>query len=92
MSQHDTLLNTHRPPPSNGGLVVVIGGGRVAARKAVAALATHASVLVVAPALSSELRALWAAGKVDWKPASWVTRDLEGIDIVLAHTAGGRHS
>lgn len=67
--------------------VVVVGGGRVATRKAVAFLAAGATVRVIAPAISGELRE-----KADMNERlrllarAYAPGDLDGATLVVAAT------
>ncbi len=67
--------------------VLVVGGGPVAARRAAGLLAAGASVTVVAPEVSRELRALAASGSVTWRARDYSSDDLAGAWLV--HTATG---
>jgi precorrin-2 dehydrogenase/sirohydrochlorin ferrochelatase len=70
----------------SGRVCVVVGGGPVAERRVERMLAEHASVLVVAPELSSRLR-VWAdEGVVDWRAALYQPSHLDSAFLVLAAT------
>jgi cobalt-precorrin 5A hydrolase/precorrin-3B C17-methyltransferase len=66
--------------------VVVVGGGRVAARKVAGLLAAQAQVTVVSPALTPELAALHAAGRIAWQPRPYAPGDLVSARLAFAAT------
>jgi len=59
-----------------GRRVLVVGGGRVAAAKVAKLLAAHAEVVVVAPALTSDL-----AGRAGRREIAWLAREFEADDV-----------
>ena len=71
------LLNLRNKP------VAVVGGGRVAARKVKGLLASGARPLVISPALTSDLQAMAAEGKVQWIQAAYRRGMLNGCMPVL---------
>ena len=62
---------------------LVIGGGAEATDKTRRLLDARADVLVVAPALSGELRGWAEAGRIRHRPRRFRRRDLEGATLVL---------
>jgi uroporphyrin-III C-methyltransferase/precorrin-2 dehydrogenase/sirohydrochlorin ferrochelatase len=62
--------------------VVVVGGGAVATRRVRALLGAGASVLVVAPDISAELR----DSDIELRPRTFVDADLDGAWLVVACT------
>ncbi|MGI9139530.1 MAG: precorrin-2 dehydrogenase/sirohydrochlorin ferrochelatase family protein [Gemmatimonadaceae bacterium] len=67
--------------------VVVIGGGRVATRKAVAFLAAGASVRVIAPAISGELRERAdMSDRLRLEARPYESGDLDGSTLAVAAT------
>jgi siroheme synthase-like protein len=71
----------------SGRRCVVVGAGRIAARKIAPLLDAGADVLVVAPAVSDEVRAWAGAGRLTLAERPFVPADLEGA--WLATTATG---
>ena len=68
-------------------MVVVVGGGRVATRKALAFHAAGATVRVIAPALSGELREKAdASDRLRLETRTYEPGDLEGATLVVAAT------
>jgi siroheme synthase-like protein len=67
--------------------VLIVGGGAVAARKLVAFLHAGARVRVVAPDATEEIRALAAAGQVEWLARPYLPADLGDAQLVIAATA-----
>ena len=68
-------------------VVVVIGGGRVATRKAVAFHAAGATVRVIAPALSGELREKAdASDRLRLETRAYAPGDLDRATLVVAAT------
>ncbi|QJD81782.1 precorrin-2 dehydrogenase/sirohydrochlorin ferrochelatase family protein [Cohnella herbarum] len=65
---------------------VVVGGGTVAGRKAAGLLEAQASVYVISPKLSPELRDLADAGKVRWLEKEAEDSDLDDAVLVFAAT------
>lgn len=65
---------------------VIIGGGHVACRKARMLLKFHASVVVVSPKISAEIRLLDKAGKIQVVSRAYEPRDLDNAVIVFACT------
>lgn len=67
--------------------VVVIGGGRVATRKAVAFLAAGASVRVIAPAISGDLRERAdMSDRLQLEARPYESGDLDGSTLAVAAT------
>lgn len=69
-----------------GRLVVVVGGGPVAERRARAALADGARVVVVAPDLCTGMEDLVERGSVRWLSRPVRSADLDGAWLVQAAT------
>ena len=69
-----------------GRLVVVAGGGRVASRRVERLIAAGASVRVVAPTVSDEVRAAAGAGRLEWLERRIGPADLADAALVLAAT------
>lgn len=65
---------------------VVIGGGRVAERKVRGLLAAGATVAVIAPRLTPELRALADAGRIAAEERPYARGDLDGAALAFAAT------
>jgi precorrin-2 dehydrogenase/sirohydrochlorin ferrochelatase len=66
---------------------LVVGGGRVAARKVGVLLGGGAAVTVVAPALSTELRAVQQSGALEvWEQRTFIADDVVGRLLVVAAT------
>lgn len=66
--------------------VLVVGGGGVAARKVSSLVDAGASVRVVAPEVSAELRALADAGRVAIDARVYSAADIRDADLVIAAT------
>jgi uroporphyrin-III C-methyltransferase/precorrin-2 dehydrogenase/sirohydrochlorin ferrochelatase len=62
---------------------LVIGGGTVGARKARSLLAAGASVTVVSPHLSEELRRRWETGEIRWLSRPYLRGDLDGMTLAF---------
>ena len=69
-----------------GARVVVVGGGVVAARKVAGLLPIEAAIMVIAPELGEELRALHAQDAFVWEPRPYQTGDLAGARLAFAAT------
>jgi siroheme synthase-like protein len=66
---------------------VLVGGGTVAARKAEKLRAFVAKITVIAPGISSELRALSGAGRISLIERSYLgASDLKGAALVISAT------
>ena len=65
---------------------LVIGGGEVAEAKARGLLACGARVTLIAPAVTSGLRNLAAAGRIHWVQRDYRPGDLEGFMLAIAAT------
>lgn len=65
---------------------LVVGGGTVGTRKAATLLAAGAQVTVVAPALSDELAAMAADGRIRWIEVPYADLHLAGAFLVVAAT------
>jgi siroheme synthase-like protein len=63
--------------------VLVVGGGTVAERRVSKLLAAGAKVRLIAPALTSALRQLRAAGSIEWIAREWQTGDVAGYSQAL---------
>lgn len=70
----------------SGRRCVVVGGGGVATRKVQALLEADARVVVIAPAISAELRQLVAAGAVEHLSRAFEASDLSAAFLVIAAT------
>lgn len=66
--------------------VLVVGGGPVAARKLGALLHAGARVRVVAPEATDEIRALAAAGQLEWLARAYLPADLGDAQLVITAT------
>jgi siroheme synthase-like protein len=77
---YPVLLDLHGRP------CVVIGGGAIATGKVEGLLEAGARVTVIAPALSSRLSALAAAGQVLHLARAYCPGDLEGAFLTVAAT------
>lgn len=66
---------------------VVVGGGKVAERKAGGLLAAGASVTVVAPEATPELRSLAQRGELRWLARGFVPSDLDGAALAFVATS-----
>jgi siroheme synthase (precorrin-2 oxidase/ferrochelatase) len=71
-----------------GRRVLVVGGGAVAARKVAGLIEAGASVVVVAPQISSDdLRARITAHEVTWEARTYEAYDVDGAALVFAATS-----
>jgi len=68
----------------HGRRVLVVGGGTVAGRKVGALLRAQASIHLVAPAISAELAALEAAGRITSRSGPYQASDLQGVFLAVA--------
>jgi len=69
-----------------GRTVLVVGGGKVAQRKVEGLLQAGASVRLVAPELTPDLRQWSEEGRVDWLARGFEPLDLEGCWLIIAAT------
>ncbi len=65
---------------------LVVGGGDIAARKAGLLLKAHATVILVAPKVSSTTQALIDKGEIKWLKSSFSPEHLSNIRLVIAAT------
>ena len=85
-------LPAHGSPTYLSGLrlqgcdVLVVGGGRVATRRVPKLLDAGATVRLVAPRVSPELRGLADDGRLGWEQRTFDDADLDGVWYVLAAT------
>ncbi len=70
-----------------GRRVVVVGGGEIAAGKIDGLLQAGAKVLVVSPALNSQLASLVRENKIEWRETEFSPNDLQGAFLVIAATS-----
>src|SRR6185503_20457852 len=66
----------------HGRRVLVVGGGTVASRRVPALLDAGAEVVLVAPQVTTALRALADAGRVRWEQRAVEAADLDGAWLV----------
>ena len=69
-----------------GSLVVVIGGGAVGKRKIHGLLPTGAHIRLISPQATPALRALAAAGQIEWLERAYQPGDLHGARLAFAAT------
>ncbi|BDZ41092.1 hypothetical protein GCM10025865_03910 [Paraoerskovia sediminicola] len=67
--------------------VVVVGGGPVAERRTLGLVGAGARVTLVAPTVTTSLRAHAEAGTIDWRARDYSAGDVDGAWLV--HTATG---
>ncbi|MFZ5652460.1 MAG: precorrin-2 dehydrogenase/sirohydrochlorin ferrochelatase family protein [Bacillota bacterium] len=67
-------------------LCLVVGGGRVAERKAASLLECGASVRLVSPEITSGIKSLAKAGKIEYIRDRYHSRHLEGVFLVIGAT------
>jgi uroporphyrin-III C-methyltransferase/precorrin-2 dehydrogenase/sirohydrochlorin ferrochelatase len=72
-----------------GSPVLLVGGGTVATRKARLLLRAGASLTVVAPDISRELKQMLADAGGIWQPTSYTRSDLNDQRLVIAATPDG---
>jgi uroporphyrin-III C-methyltransferase / precorrin-2 dehydrogenase / sirohydrochlorin ferrochelatase len=72
-----------------GRRALVVGAGPVAERKIAALVEAQAVVRVVAPEATEGVRALAAAGSIEWIARPFEERDVDGAWIVVAATSDG---
>ncbi len=65
---------------------LVVGAGTIAEQKLGGLLDAGASVIVVAPHASPEIRKLADAGRLQWKPRAFQPADLDGATLAIAAT------
>jgi siroheme synthase-like protein len=66
--------------------VLLVGGGNVAARKLASLLHAGARVLVVAPDVTEDIRALAESGQVEWLARDYQPADVGDAQLVVAAT------
>ncbi len=71
----------------SGRRALVVGAGAVAERKIEALLEAQALVRVVAPEATQQVRALAAAGSIEWRARSFEDADVDGAWLVVAATS-----
>jgi cobalt-precorrin 5A hydrolase/precorrin-3B C17-methyltransferase len=69
-----------------GALAVVVGGGAVGGRKLRGLLAVGATLRLISPAATPELRALADSGTITWHARPYQPGDLAGARLVFAAT------
>ena len=69
-----------------GKIVVIVGGGKVAERKVDGLLGTGASVVVVSPEATDEIRRLSCEGRIIWKQKSFSGSDIADAFLIFAAT------
>jgi precorrin-2 dehydrogenase / sirohydrochlorin ferrochelatase len=69
-----------------GKRVVVAGGGKVAERKVTGLLGTGASIIVISPNATENLRGLAENGMIQWIEKSFNKEDIEGAFLIYAAT------
>jgi siroheme synthase-like protein len=70
-----------------GRSVVVVGGGEIAASKIDNLLQAGAKVLIVSPALNSQLASLVKEHKIEWREKEFSSGDLQNAFLVIAATS-----
>jgi len=70
-----------------GRRVVVVGGGEIAAGKIDSLLQAGAKVLIVSPALNSQLASLVKENKIEWREKGFAPEDLQDAFLVIAATS-----
>jgi siroheme synthase-like protein len=70
-----------------GRRVVVVGGGEIAAGKIESLVQAGAKILIVSPALNSELASLVKESKVEWREKEFSSDDLQHAFLVIAATS-----
>ncbi len=71
---------------TDGRRALIVGGGNVAARKAQSLLDAGVTLVLVAPRIAREVRALLDRSSVTIHEREYNRRDLDGVDIVIAAT------
>ncbi len=66
---------------------LVVGAGAVGESKIESLLAAGADVRVIARSATKKVREWARAGRIEWKPRSFVAKDLEGMFLVVAATS-----
>jgi siroheme synthase-like protein len=70
-----------------GRRVVVVGGGEIAAGKIDSLVQAGAKILIVSPALNSQLTSLVKESKVEWREKEFSPDDLQHAFLVIAATS-----
>lgn len=70
-----------------GRRVVVVGGGEIAAGKIDGLLQAGAKVVVVSPAINSQLATLVKENKIEWREKEFAAEDLQDAFLVVAATS-----
>jgi siroheme synthase-like protein len=70
-----------------GRRVVVVGGGEIAAGKIDSLVQAGAKILIVSPALNSQLASLVKESKVQWREKEFSSNDLQDAFLVIAATS-----
>lgn len=70
-----------------GRLALVVGGGAVAERKIASLLDAGATVRVVAPEASDEVKRLAADARIEWRSRAFEEADADGAWLVYAATS-----
>jgi siroheme synthase-like protein len=70
-----------------GRRVVVVGGGEIAAGKIDGLLQAGAKVVIVSPALNSQLASLAKENKIEWREKGFAPKDLQDAFLVIAATS-----
>ena len=69
-----------------GRICIVVGGGRIGTRKVTNLLRAGASVTVISPEASDEVKQLADSGEIEWREKEYATEDLEGSFLAVAAT------
>lgn len=70
----------------DGRLCIIVGGGRVAGRKAASLVKAGASVRIVSPEISEDIKTLVKTKKVEWLKEQFEPRRLDGAFLAIAAT------
>lgn len=70
-----------------GRRVVVVGGGEIATGKMDGLLRADARVVVISPAINSQISSLVREGKVEWREKEFAAEDLQEAFLVVAATS-----
>jgi len=66
---------------------LVVGAGSIGRSKIASLLEAGATLRVVAPQATAQVKSWAAAGKLEWLPRPWTPSDLDGMFLVVAATS-----
>ncbi|OEH93149.1 hypothetical protein BFG57_13305 [Bacillus solimangrovi] len=69
-----------------GKSVVIVGGGKIATRKVGSIMETGASIIVISPTITNELKSLVESNQIVWESKSFESSDVKNAFMIIAAT------